>query len=252
MAGPRIVALIYWLDMPDGVTFRAESIRDVHLDGFVSDFSHEYRFNAIEPFNSAKEARHHLEPQLDAWRQWTALLGNGDLLGFRYQRAEREPWPPGSGEVRVEVDVATTISICGSAPYIERTVDFPELPPPFRVYGGVELGVELLSAIAGSPRHTLHSAFQYLTFLEVEHENRRGIARQLNVQMDVLNDIGRLTSEGGDRSEARKFERRVRDRIDLNDARRQWLERVLRELVKRQGQFAASAVPIEIFENRMP
>jgi hypothetical protein len=252
MAGPRIVALIYWLDMPDGVTFRAESIRDVHLDGFVSDFSHEYKFKAIEPFNSAKEARDHLEPQLDSWRQWTTLMGNGDLLAFRYQRAEREPWPADSDEIRAEIEVATTLSICGSTPYLERTVDFPELPPPFRVDGGVELGVELLSGIALSPRHALHSAFSYLTFLEVEHGNRRGVARALNIHMDVLNDIGRLTSEGGERSEARKFEIRVRDRIELSDARRQWLERALRELVKRQGQFAAGAVPAEVFATRMP
>jgi hypothetical protein len=51
---------------------------------------------------------------------------------------------------------------------------------------------------------------------------------------------------------ARKFETRIRDRIDLHDARRQWLERVLRELVKRQGQFGAGAVRAEFFENRMP
>ena len=110
------------------------------------------------------------------------------------------------------------------------------------------------------PQHMLKFASTFVSLLESEHcpsgKGRRcSVNLALNLSSDLLRDLQEICTHGGSGAEARAFKhgRGLRDpRMELTPERRAWLLRVFRELVKRQGQYAAEAVPPERYSDPLP
>lgn len=251
----RITSLTYVLDLPENLEYTADMRQRVELVGFEAILTPtECTFTPMNVIETLEAARSSLEPQLEAWRRWTTLGCAQDWLPLRYVRATAEPWPADDGNRRVMIDIAPVIEFCGRQPILRQIRnDIPQVPPPFVIDECVEIGTSLLADSELIPRHALMCAYAFLTLLEHIHGRsqrgkRRHVAAALNVEADTLNDFGTLTSEGGEGVAARKH---GAVRLEFTDLRREWLRNVFRELIRRQGQFAAQAVPDARYLNRM-
>lgn len=261
VTGERITALNYCLDLRPDNEYAPGTRGYVALEGFHGELSpSRCRFLATEHFESEASARARLEPQLEAWRQWVVLEWGSDWLPLRFLNADREAWPPpppGSAVLMValgEVCLASDAVVCK----LTRGA-FPELGPPFAVDDSTRVGLDLLRDSKQSPQHVLKYAYAFLSFLEAEHgatgrARRCSLARELNIDSGALNDLGRICASGGTGVEARahKHGDSGGSRFALTPARRDWVFRILTELVRRQGQYAAGVVPAGVFDERLP
>lgn len=262
MTGVRVTALHYKLDLRPETAYKAEAQSSVQLVGFNGELRPDRcTFMPTEHFGSVDEARAKLDPQLHAWRMWVTLTTGGDWLPLRFASADREAWPPPKpGNVVLLSGVAAIGAVGGVATLTLNRSAFPDPPPPFRADECTEIGLTLLEAARRASRHVLMFAFAFLTLLESEHgpdgKDRRGSATAaLNLAPDLLGSLGKICTDGGTGAEARTFKRgksRREKRIELTPARAEWVFRVFGELVKRQGQYAAGAVPAEKYHDPMP
>jgi hypothetical protein len=183
------------------------------------------------------------------------------LLPFVYERADREAWPtPPPGHTVLIADSASIALFSSQAELRISRSEFPDLPPPFTIDECVEVGLALLADAMQMPRHVLKFGLAYRSLLEAKHEDPSGkvkrlasIAAHLNIDPKTLDDFGKHCTHGGEGAEARahKHGRRT-NRIPFTNERREWVFRVLRELIKRQGRFAAGAVPSVPFADPCP
>jgi hypothetical protein len=243
VTGIRVTALEYTLDLPESLEYRNEARRNVTLDGFTGELTPKLcKFVATEHFVSVSAAREKLEPQLERWRTWVRLRNASDLLPFRYSTAQAEPWPP-SPPGQVGVISGGGIIFGGSGKVAMAYAEFPAPPAAFAIDDCVRVGRKLLDDAAKVPGHELKFAWTFFTLLVNEHGGRKDVSTTLNVAKQTIEDFAELCARGGLGAEARKFSREPR--IDFTSDQREWLLHVFRELVTRQGQFAAGAVPFD-------
>jgi hypothetical protein len=262
MTGQRITALYYKLELRPGLSYLPGARRTVVLDGFTGELADDRcKFIPVANFGSEADARAQLEPQLRAWRQWVVLTFSDDRLPFQFDSVDSEPWPPPKDGAAVLIVATSHIRISGEVVMLHQTLgEFPDPPPPFVVDDCTEIGLTLLEDARRLPRHLLKFAFAFLSLLESEHgasgEHRRGsVASALNVADDLLRDLGTICADGGQGAEARVFKHgkgRGGKRIELTPQRAEWVAAVFSELVRRQGQFAADAVPAEMYRRPLP
>jgi hypothetical protein len=255
--GMRVTALYY--KVPQQL-YKSETYREVDLDGFHGELRpDECNFTPTEHCGSPEDARARLEPQLERWRRWVLLERGENRLPFVYVRADCETWPPSKPGGFVAAGGRAEVTVTGFAPSLAITSEFPDLPPPFKSDDEcVEVGLTLLADAMQKPVHVLKFALAYLALLEAEHEPTSGNLRKevsmcLNIDVDTLSNFGELCTNGGTGAEARTFKRgKRRNRIPVTDDRREWVFQVFRELIKRQGRWAAGAVPVDQYVNRRP
>jgi len=81
-------------------------------------------------------------------------------------------------------------------------------------------------------------AYFCLTLLETRSGGRDGAAAMYEVHPEVLRKLGKLTSARGDQATGRKF---LAEAQPLQPQEEQWVEDVVRALIRRVGEHAADA-----------
>jgi hypothetical protein len=80
-------------------------------------------------------------------------------------------------------------------------------------------------------------AYMCLTTLEASAGGRKEAARQYNIANAVLDNLGNLTANKGNREEARKFPKEGKFE-PLRPKEKEWIVSVIKALIRRAGEYA--------------
>jgi hypothetical protein len=175
------------------------------------------------------------------------------MIHFKFDRAEvidRNPPPPGSSQV-IEA-MGTSMSVAGGIMSNHLTCSRHPQPPKtfhatsevqhaYRRWLDYQLGKEPLQSMA----------YFVLTLLESLASNRQSAAHSFQIDEQVLQTIGRLSSTKGDEKTARKAKAGIRFQ-KLSDSEKQWLEAAIRRVIHRLGEHASGAPLTPISLNDLP
>jgi len=179
-------------------------------------------------YSSVQEAREVVERHLVRWEAYAALQSGRLELEFDFEGAEWSSQPKGPaltviGEPRLEVIVHRN-----PTPPPDHFSLSPDAETMWHRYEGYLNGREPLASMG----------YACLTWLEAMEGGRPKVAEKYNVDMKVLQVLGRLTSTVGEAQTARKFGASYNPRPHTG-AEVTWVEGVIRALILRVGEYAA-------------
>jgi hypothetical protein len=118
---------------------------------------------------------------------------------------------------------------------------FPAPPQSFAISPEVEMMYSRYSSYRKGKESLLSMAYWCLTIVEgstrVSKKKRRTAAGKYGIDLDVLNELGRVSSEAGDETEARKFTTES-TLATLTPNERNWVESVVKKLIERMAEYA--------------
>lgn len=193
---------------------------------------------------SAEHAREEVDPYLRAWEISEAVRRGRRKVRFEYQSAEvvdRAPSPDGPQTTRHVVSKFDTLRSVSRA--AERSSSYPAPPETFVASPDVETMWQRYEQYVQGREPLLSMAYFCLTVLENsargvpgKGNNRAKASRIYDIEYEVLDKLGALTSGFGDGGTARKADGAGRP---LTPNERDWIERCLLSLIRRVGEKAA-------------
>ena len=209
-----------------------------HPLGDFAITSERLTFSPSEHFAVESESRAAVEPFLRAWEAESDLLVNPGTIRFRFERAaiiDRDPPPPGAHVMLVGVAAVCTVTATMTAVVGRRT--YPEPPLRFALTSQVEMVFRRWSAYRAGAEPLQSMVYFVLTVMEDQAGGRRHAARVFDIDEDILRTLGDLSSTRGNAANARKMPRG--GLRDLTGAETQWMETVIRRVVRRMGEHAS-------------
>jgi hypothetical protein len=197
-----------------------------------------------EHYMTAPEARARVEGYLRDWSLFSALDFDSIPMDFTFENTlliDRNPSPQVPGRVTGEVHVVSgpvTIQAYGTVtPPVRK--EYPKPPSVFRSSPDVETmwfryrqHVEGKEPLASMGYFCL-SVLQWSTGAK----DATSVASQMfNIDKEVLDKLGNLTSLRGTPLEARAFKRRA-TLSAFTDAERRWVRQTVKRLILRKGEY---------------
>ena len=244
MRDPHVEAVYYEIGSGEGISFGSPPV--LALTNRLGTFELANGKLTICPtahYASGEEARAVFDPFLRAWELDADLTRNIGSIRFKYlsvHKVDRNPPEPNSGSVSIAVDAAELMLLGGSASVHITQNAYPPPPDDFRTTPEVEVAYGRWRGFRERREPLPSMAYAVLTLLESVAGSRREAAGTLQVDMRVLDTIGRLSSTKGDGATVRKFEAGA-SLQPLTGSESTWLEAAVRRLVRRLGEHAAGA-----------
>jgi hypothetical protein len=232
--------LVYRLHPADGVAFaadaapqqRAEPLFRLRLAGGVATFT------MTDPDLPGEEACRITEQYADAWRIHAGVAAGRPLGHFVFAGMSRV------SDHGISVTPAPATARASAAAVVPP-IAYPEPPRDFVVdddvatmwfrYERYQRGGEPLLSMAAFCLNVLEMAVGWGR----SRDNRRDKAAQrYGIDKDLLDKLGDVTAEGGDRREARKWDPDSRG-LSLRAQQRAEVDRLARLLIRRAGEHAA-------------
>jgi hypothetical protein len=193
-----------------------------------------------EHYPTQGEAIRCVESDLRSWEILAALQFGPGSLFFDFEAAdiiERTPSPPGA-EQGYSATASGGIVFGGSADCVVHRGQYPSPPHGFRAdpivvslwgrYARYRDGGEPLTGMA----------YFCLTVMQADAGGRKEAAAKFRIHADVLKMLGKLSSEAGNETEARKLDKGSTF-VPLTEKQRAWMDAAVRKLVRRAGEYAA-------------
>lgn len=254
MKDPHVVSLTYRVDKAETVDFdKAPPLPPVDRGAFrIILEAYKAKVEMVDHFASVDEARSAVWQFLHAWELSADIRAPYERFRFVYETAEVvDRRPP---EIQGSVLVASTGELLLTGYPVELRLGRAEWPAPpqdleispdaeaiWRRWLGVREKQEKLLAAAYWALTMLEAAPAVATPARVATpakprriaNKRRDASAFFNVDLDVLNKIGELSSTKGGEDEERKA-----GTTPLSSAERQWLEAAFQALVRRVAERA--------------
>lgn len=252
MNDPHVETLHYTLvSLDPGVSFNAPPLEHRTPSFSVRLDDDHLTVTLLDHYADIESARADVDPYLEAWAI-AATLGPGQRqVRFDYERGEvidRRPPPPGAPRSivsAVEMNVAVGLTVGGKEELVAGTYPAPP-PDAFTVTEDVEALAQRWRLHREHRQPLPYLAYYALTAAEARSETqqqgrRRRPAREeaserLRVELAVLDKLGELSSERGDRLTARKYRQQ---HMPLTSAEEEWVSATVRRLIVRLGEVAA-------------
>lgn len=149
--------------------------------------------------------------------------------------------PPKAGEaVTVLARAATYVVARCSASADVSMGKYPDPPQAFRTTPEVQLAYRRWAGFREGKEPLPSMAYFVLTLLESAAGNRKAAATTFNVDLSILETLGRLSSTKGNEQSARKIRRGV-GLQELSPSEKNWMEQIVRRLIWRMGEHASGA-----------
>jgi hypothetical protein len=216
------------------------------------------RIKPTEHFSNEGEARKAIEPFLRDWEIESDLTSNVGAIRFTFTRVElidRDPPPPTGPPV---INMKAAIGACAVTGKASLTLTYRKYPRPpqtFCATSEVQLAYRRWVGFRSGKEPLPAMAYFVLTLLESLVGNRRSAACTFQIDQDILNTIGKLSSTKGDESTARKVERKSGSVVpfqELSGAEKQWLEEAVPKVIRQLGQHASGAPLTRLTMNDLP
>jgi hypothetical protein len=254
MKDPHVVSLTYRIDKAETVDFDKAPPLKVDRGAFrVTIDAYAAKIEMVDHFASVAEARSAVQPFLRAWELEADLRGPDERFRFVYGTAEViDRNPARTGTLVKTVGAPVAASAVFGVSHTSRA-KWPDPPEELEVSPDADALWRRWWRQREEKREPLLAATYWaLTMLEAapgltapakpRHGSKRRQAASafFNIDLDVLNMIGELTSTRGGNDEERKAEGRA---TPLSPAERHWLEAAFRALVRRVAEQAYHGRP---------
>lgn len=255
MRDPHVEALYYGVSADEGTEYiDPEPMSFTHTLGEFSIADRTLTLVPAEHFASERQARDAIGPYLRTWEVETDLTRGPGTIRFEFQRStivDRAPPAEGGNRV-IEVEARAICVATATASAVVGLRRYPDPPTAFGLTSEVETVFRRWCAHRDGGEPILSFTYFLLTLLESRAGGRRAVALSYCVDLDILNKLGELTAERGDVSIARKVGKKNKRWADLTGVETQWLQEVVRRLVRRLGEHAHGGALEQITVNDFP
>lgn len=179
-----------------------------------------------------------IRPTLRAWEIQAGLFDGRDALKFEFDGSEvvdRNPPPPGSG-IGLAVGVSEVLAVSDSQKAQVVRNQYPNPPTSFKASPLVELLWSRLEQHLDGKDLLTSMGFACLTLIQAEAGDRGKASVKYQIHPDVLNKLGKLTSDVGDGLSARKFEVTSTKRPHT-PAEQDWILKAVKLMIARVGEY---------------
>ena len=199
---------------------------------------------------SVDDARREVESYLHAWEIDAGIRQGRGSMEFVYKSASTINLPPSDG-VSTGIPAAVSEKFRVSVTYtLDITpvtlTSYPSPPEGFKASPDVETLWMRYEGYSDGKEPLETMGYFCLTLIEQMYgygnEKRETAARTLNVESEVFERLGELTSTKGSITTARKAPQGGRWQ-PLTAAERTWMETVIRRLIRRLGEYAGCDNP---------
>jgi hypothetical protein len=241
MNDPHVVALSYRVEHDEHVDYDRAAPLDAETDRFhVHIADGRARFAMKVHCAIEEEARKIVEPFIRAWEIKADIADHPNVFRLVYDRPEIVDRSPPAGQV-IHLDTGT-IKVSGQDVNVRVSrTNFPDPPHDFKLTYELEVAYEAWRALWPKPDFLAALGYLVLTMIEGPGKPRtRPPARRVtasecyDVDLAVLNELGRLTSEKGGLY-ARKVEGVS---ADFSSDEQAWVAEAIRTLMRRLGERA--------------
>ena len=251
MRDPHVTALYNSVSTGDGIEFGSPPayVFDNHVGRFAID-QLKLTVRPVAHHASTAVARTVVGPFLRAWEVYTDLTRNIGSIRFSFTSADvidRDPPPPNSG-VTIEVGVGELLVLGEFATVFVTQNAYPPAPSAFDATPEVELAHARWVAHRAHHEPLQAMAYSVLTLIEAMAGGRQNAAKLFSVDVNILKEIGRLSSTKGDGATARKLKSLV-SLQPLTGGESSWLDAAVRRLIQRVGEHSGGA-PLTRIERR--
>ena len=255
MQDPHVAAVYYRISSAEGLPFGNPP--PVALSNHLGVFEVTEGRLMVRPadhYASGTEARTVLDPFLRAWEVDADLSRGIGSIRFEFdsvRKIDRNPPAKSGSSVSIAAETGG-LTVTGIAATILITQDtYPPPPRDFRTTPEVEVAYGRWKAFRERREPLQSMAYAVLTLVESVAGGHRQAASTFQVDIRVLDTIGRLSSTKGDAVTARKFKQGLQ--VDpLSGGESNWLEAAVRQLVRRVGEHAAGAQLSRITMDDLP
>jgi hypothetical protein len=234
----HVVALIYRLQPSDRVSYAEPP--PLVFENETARFrleKNELRCELRMPVGTLKQARGLIDPIVRDWEIEVELGPSRGELRFTYENAEiidRTPPTPGEiqGRVMVALGGAYLLSMGNVTGHLTRK-KYPDPPMGFHLTPDAESILLRFPGYQDGREPLLSMAYFCLTVVELAvggRKRRSNAAKSFRIAENVLDKLGNLTNNCGDRTSARKAKPNVRP---LTQPESEWIEATVKQLVWR-------------------
>jgi hypothetical protein len=184
------------------------------------------------------EARAAVRPFIRAWEIDGALKHGRPEFRFDFQRAnviDRAPPAPQTGP-HLTINTGSVVVLGESVILRRSSREYHGPPDGFTISPDVETLWDRYEGYLAGREPLPGMAYFCLTVIEAVYKGRKKAAPALNIDDEVLNKLGELTSTRGDAATARKHKGPL---MPLAASESEWIREVVKALIRRFGMFAA-------------
>lgn len=195
-------------------------------------------------YPTIESARMDIEVYLRSWELETALQSGRREIQFEYIDSDiidRDPPPPGSAEIFIETGSAH-VQMSGNLTVHVIRSNYPEPPGNFRATSDVDTLWHRYEEYLNGHEPLLAMGYFCLSYLETiggggitRAERRQKIKDIYQIDITVLDKLGDLVSEGGDKTTARKV-KNLSNLKPLSGSEINWIESTIKIIIRRLGE----------------
>jgi hypothetical protein len=207
-----------------------------------------------EHFADEESAKQVIDGFLRAWEIESDLKMNAGQIRFRFKHSEivdRNPVPPGSGQIVAMKGVGGLLSISGKATLSLACSRYPDPPSAFAATVDVQRAHRRWQRYRDGKEPLQAMAYFVLTVVETMG-GRKLAAKTLSIELAVLRIMGELSSERGDAETARKAPKSPGSYRELSGQEKQWLDAAVRKVIQRLGEHAAGKASARLVIGDLP
>ena len=200
-------------------------------------------------FATVEEARAAVEPFLQTWEIATALTYGQREMTFTFKKAQvvdRNPPPPGSMVIGT-VTIAVRASVSAVGEVTRKT--YPVVPTNFMAVPDVVSLWDRFQGYKAGREPIASMAYFCFTLIKNRHGSTDAASKALSVDHAVLKKLSELSTNRGDSSTARKMTASL---TPFTAQETQWLEAVVRALIRRVGEIASGHSPLQLTMTDLP
>jgi len=239
MNDPHVKYLIYKLKLDKNISFdKPPALKEVYQ---VFEITLENDLLTVEMrdhFAEEAKARRVVDPFIKCWELDIALTQGRREVQFEFVTAEiidRNPSTPGQSQT-IEAG-AGMIAITGFEAIVQVTrKNYPRPPRQLSYTPDVESLWKRYEGYLDGREPLMSMAYFCLSLLQSSTKGRANAASIYKVDPQVLDKLGELTSERGDKSEARKLDRSS-TLTPLTGPEISWIQEALKTLIRRKSEF---------------
>lgn len=196
-------------------------------------------------FPKEEDAKTITDEFLQTYSLYLGIECSPDEINFSYNGVaiiDRNP-PKDKNNVTVATECLTCTAkvVLGGEVHLSRAKFMP-YPKNFILTPDVESMYLRYKNYCKKRENLLSMAYMCLTVLEASVGGRQAASSKYSIDISVLRKLGELVSTKGDRSEARKAPKdKINKFIPLTNNERIWIEQVIKRMIIRAGESAASS-----------
>ena len=241
MNDPHVEALQYRLVVGRNVDYNgAEPLQQITDDFEFRLDGNTVVFQLKKHYATADDARAAVEQYVRAWDILIGIEYDPEDLRLVYEHADiidRSPEKNDGKTINLHAHISAHGVVSDSVTIHVSRGKYPPLPEDFSASPDAET-MYLRYKSYRQNRETLTSmAYMCLTVFQASAGGRKEAARQYNIDREVLDTLGRLSSTKGSPREVRKFPKAGAFE-PLSPKEREWIVQVVKAIIRREGEYA--------------